>query len=86
MINKQTVAQKIFDYLNHNISVAEIVDWCENVMMDGDIAEEDMEVVSEVTARIGLADANNFGLLWEDCDEMLAKLGYKLHLDLLKVA
>jgi hypothetical protein len=54
--------------------------------MDGDIAEEDMEVVSEVTARIGLADANNFGLLWEDCDEMLAKLGYKLHLDLLKVA
>jgi len=86
MINKHIVAQKIFDYLNHKISLREIVDWCENIMMDTDIEEQDTEAVTEVVARIGIADTHNFGLLWEDCDDMLAKLGYKLHLDLLKVA
>jgi hypothetical protein len=84
--NKHIVAQEIFDYLNHKTSLQEIVAWCENVMMDGDIEEQDIDIVSEVVTKIGLADTHNFGLLWEDCDEMLSKLGYKLHLDLLKVA
>jgi hypothetical protein len=86
MINKHIAAQKIFDYLNHKISLREIVDWSENIMMDAEIEEQDIEVVTEVVSRIGLADTHNFGLLWEDCDAMLTKLGYKLHLDLLKVA
>jgi hypothetical protein len=86
MISKHIAAQKIFDYLNHKISLAEIVDWSENVLMNGEIDEADIDVVTEVAARIGVADTHNFGLLWEDCDDMLTKLGYKLHLDLLKVA
>ena len=86
MINKHAVAQKIFDYLNHKISLREIVDWSENVMMEAEIETLDIEVVTEVVSRIGLADTHNFGLLWEDCDDMLTKLGYKLHIDLLKVA
>ena len=86
MIDRHHVAQKIFDYLNHTISLAELVDWCEQVIMDGDIANDDVEVVTEVVARVGVADVNNFGLLWEDCETLLAQLGYKLHLDLSKVA
>jgi len=86
MINRHTVAQKIFDYLNHTISINELVDWCENVMIDGEIEESDTNVVNDVVARIGVADVNNFGLLWEDCEKLLGQLGYKLHLDLNKVA
>ena len=86
MITRHIVAQKIFDYLNHSISINELVDWCENVMMDGDIADGDTDAVNDVVARIGLANVNNFGLLWEDCERLLDQLGYKLHLDLSKVA
>lgn len=86
MITRHTVAQKIFSYLNHEISLSELVDWCENVMMDGEIAEQDIDVVSEVATRIGVADVKNFGLLWEECEELLSKLGYRLHFDLSKVA
>ena len=86
MITKPIVAQKIFEYLNHSISLSELVDWCETVMMDGEIEEAGSEVITEVVARVGLADVNNFGLLWEDCEKLLEQLGYKLQVDMLKVA
>ena len=86
MITKQIVAQRIFEYLNHSISLSELVDWCEKVMMDGEIEEAGSEAITEVVARVGLADVNNFGLLWEDCEKLLDQLGYKLQVDMLKVA
>ena len=86
MITKPIVAQKIFEYLNHSISLSELVDWCETVMMDGEIEEASSEVITEVVARVGLADVNHFGLLWEDCEKLLEQLGYKLQVDMLKVA
>ena len=86
MIDKHTVAQKIFDYLNHSISLTQLVNWCENVMMDGEIEDADSDAVTNVVARIGVANVNNFGLLWEDCESLLGQLGYRLNLDLSKVA
>lgn len=86
MITRHTVAEKLHHYLNHEVSLTELVDWCENVVTEGDIADEDTDVVMDVAARVGLADVENFGLLWEDCDAMLKKLGYELNFDLKKVA
>ena len=86
MVTKHSVAVKIHNYLNHTIELAELVDWCENVIMEGEIVEQDTELISEVVARIGVADVNNFGLLWKECDELLRKLGYQLDFDLKKVA
>lgn len=86
MITKHSVATKIYHYMIHRISLAELVDWCENVLLEGDIAEKDVELISEVVARIGVADVNNFGLLWKECEEILIKLGYRLDLGLRKVA
>lgn len=86
MITKQTVAEKINSYLSHHITLAELVDWSENVLLDGEIAEEDIEVVSEVVARLGVADVKNFGLLWEECDTLLQKLGYELEVKVNRVA
>ena len=38
-ITKQTVADKIAAYLHHEITLAQLVDWAENAIMDGELAE-----------------------------------------------
>ena len=86
MITRHTVALKIHDYLKHKISLEELVDWSEKTLMDGAFSESDSDVISDVISRLGVADVENFGLLWKDCDEMLRKLGYELDFDLKKVA
>ncbi len=86
MITKQTVAEQINSYLNHQTTLTQLVDWSENVLSHGDIADDDIEVVSEVVARLGVADVKNFGLLWEECDSLLQKLGYELKAEVNKVA
>jgi hypothetical protein len=86
MITRHTVAAKINSYLNHEISLVELVDWSENILLEGEIADDDIEVVSEVVARLGVADVKNFGLIWEECDALLQKLGYQLQFKLSKVA
>ena len=75
-ITKQTVANQIAAYLHHEISLAQLVDWSERALMDGDFAERDSQALSSVVARLGLADVRAFGLAWEDCEELLRKLGF----------
>ncbi|HEY5231929.1 MAG TPA: hypothetical protein VIK35_00135 [Verrucomicrobiae bacterium] len=75
-ITKQTVADKIAAYLHHEISLAQLVDWSENAFLDGELAERDTQTVSSVIARLGVADVRAFGLAWEDCEELLQKLGF----------
>lgn len=76
VITKQTVAEKIAAYLHHEITPAQLVDWAENAIMDGELAECDAETLSPVIARLGVADVRTFGLAWEDCEELLHKLGF----------
>ena len=47
MITRHIVAEKLFGHLNHDISLAELVDWAEHVMMDGEVADQDAEVVND---------------------------------------
>ncbi len=75
-ISKQTVADKIAAYLHHQITLAQLVDWAEQAMLDGDLAENDAAILSTVIARLGVADVRAFGLAWEDCEELLHKLGF----------
>ena len=75
-ITKQTVADKIAAYLRHEISLAQLVDWSECALMDGEHAERDAETLSSVIARLGVADVRAFGLTWEDCEDLLRKLGF----------
>jgi hypothetical protein len=75
-ITKQTVAEQIAAYLHHDITLGQLVDWSERAIMDGDLAEGEAEILSRVIARLGLADVRAFGLTWEDCEELLGKLGF----------
>jgi len=75
-ITKKTVADKIAAYLHHEIKLAQLVDWSENVLMDGELADRDAGTISSVVARLGVADVRAFGLAWEDCEELLHQLGF----------
>jgi cobyrinic acid a,c-diamide synthase len=75
-ITKQTVANQIAAYLHHEISLTQLVDWSEQALLDGELAERDAQTVSSVIARLGVADVRAFGLAWEDCEELLQKLGF----------
>lgn len=77
-ISKQTVARKLFAYLQHGLSLVELVDWAENALLEGDFAEADTEVLTQVLGQLGLADVRAFGLTWEDCQGLMRQLGYDL--------
>jgi len=75
-ITKQIVAQQIAAYLHHDMTLGQLVDWSERILLDGEVAEGDAETLSLVLARLGVADVRAFGLAWEDCEELLGKLGF----------
>ena len=77
MITRQIVADKITDYLHGKLSQAELVDWADRAMMDADFDGTNMDVLSDIIGRLGLADVAEFGLRWQDCEEFLRRLGYR---------
>jgi hypothetical protein len=81
-ITKQTVADRIAAYLHHDITLAQLVDWSERALLDGEIDEKQGPVIASVLARLGLADVRSFGLAWEDCEELLGRLGYATKLEI----
>jgi hypothetical protein len=78
MITRETVRNQLLAYLNHRITLAQLVGWAENTMKDEAFEPRDAKLLSSVVARIGVADVENFGLLWEDCYEFLSRLGYRV--------
>ena len=50
-------------------------------MMEGEFGAEDLAVVRDAVARLGLADVRAFGLTWEDCQGILKNLGYSARVD-----
>jgi hypothetical protein len=75
-ITKQAVADRIAAYLHHEITSAQLVDWAERALMDGELAESDAGTISTVIARLGVADVRAFGLAWDDCEQLLHQLGF----------
>jgi hypothetical protein len=77
-ITRQMVGQKLIDYLYHRITLAELVDWAESAMMEANFEEKDFEIVRDIVSRVGLGDVKAFGMTWEDCEDFLSQLGYRL--------
>lgn len=76
-ITPQITADEIAGYLHGKVSQAELVDWAERAMMEADFEEADVEVLSDIIGRLGLADVAEFGLRWQDCEDFLRRLGYR---------
>ena len=77
MITRQTVRNQILAYLNHEIDLAQLVDWAENALCETDLEENDAKLLASILARLGAADVEHFDLAWEDYYTMLSELGYK---------
>lgn len=82
LITKQIVAGKIAAYLQHRLTEAELVDWAENALLEGEFAEEDASVIAGVVSRLGVADVRAFGLAWSDCEALLARLGFSARVEI----
>lgn len=80
-VTKQAVAEKIAAYLHHRITLAQLVDWAENALMDEEFDEQDAAVIAAVVSRLGVADVRAFGLAWDDCEELLARLGFSARIE-----
>lgn len=76
IITRQTAADKLAAYLRHDMTVAQLVDWAETALMDGEFAEADRDALRAVVGRLGVGDVRAFGLTWEDCEQLLNQLGY----------
>ena len=79
-VSRQMVADQLSRYLNHRVSKEELINWCECQMQ-----EESFEngSVKEIVARIGLMDAKNFEVSYEDLSAMMSQLGYRLKVEVL---
>ncbi len=82
LITGSITAEKIGAYLQHEISLDDLVDWAERALMEGELADNEPQELAEVLARLGLADVRNFGLSWDDCETLLHHLGYKAHIEI----
>ena len=77
-VSSKIFAEQLANYLNHKISKEELIDWCERLMQE---ATFESNVVQEIVARIGLMDAKNFEVSYEDLSDMLKRLGYQLKVE-----
>jgi hypothetical protein len=82
MITRQVVAERIGAWLRHEIATDDLVDWAESALQDAAFEGDAPHELAEVVGRLGLADVRAFGLRWEDCEQLLQRLGYKFHVEI----
>ncbi|MBF0101876.1 MAG: hypothetical protein HQK77_13310 [Desulfobacterales bacterium] len=86
IVTRKKLAQKLTDYLYHRITFSHLVDWAELVMMDAEFEDQHFELIREIVTRLVVADVRTFGMTWEDCEEFLSKLGYRISLTVTEYA
>ena len=86
MITKNIVAGKLLAYLQHQTSLAEVVSWAEQALLDGDYNDDPSHTIRDILAQLGMADVKAFGLEWRDCESIMERLGFKLEVKALEVA
>ncbi len=83
-VTRKTVLEKLSAYLSHKLTLAELVDWAEQIMQEGDFDKKDYDTLRDIITRLGLADVRAFGLTWEDCEQFIHQLGYTLRVDIVE--
>lgn len=76
LITAEVLGDQIKAYLQHQLSLKELVDWAENAMMDGEFEETDDNMLCEITGRLGVADIEAFALSGEDFEQFLSQLDH----------
>lgn len=74
-ITSDEVVAKLTSYLQHELTLDELVAWAEEAMMEGEFEETRFESIRDIVSHLGVADVKAFGLTWEDCESFLGRLG-----------
>jgi len=85
LITREIVGEKILQYINRKITLAELVDWAEKMICEGEFEKTQLLVLRDVLGHIGLADVKEFGLTWDDCYEYLKRLGFQISVEASKL-
>jgi hypothetical protein len=80
-ITTETVAGKLTAYPHHELDLAELVDWAEDAMMEGEFEPKRQDAIRDVVSRLGLADVKSFALTWDDCEHFLTQMGYEVRIE-----
>ncbi len=76
MITRQVILERLNAYLNHQITLVDLVDWAENALIEPDIPHyEDVDLMMDVLMYLGAADTRGFPLTWDILSEFMSKLG-----------
>lgn len=76
LITRKTVGDKLLAYLNHEMTLAMLVDWAERTFMDDTLApDSDVDLLNDVLMYIAAADTPQFPLTWEVCTDFMTRLG-----------
>jgi hypothetical protein len=76
LITKKIVADGIAAYLHHDMTLEQLVDWAEHVLMEDEFDETGLDAIRSAVSRLGVADVRAFGLSWEECEGLLGQLGF----------
>lgn len=85
LITRETITRELAAYLHHEISLGDLVDWAQLAVMEGEFEDAHHDVIRDAVARLGLADVRAFGLMWEDCETILKRLGYDVRVEIVAV-
>jgi len=86
MTTREDIKERLTDYLSHRMTLSELIDWAEQTMTEGGFDDARPHELMQVLGRVAAADAEGFGLLWEDCQQMLHDLGYQVEVLVTKAA
>ena len=86
MITKKIIAEKLLAYLQHRLSLEDLVNWAEESLIDSNYEDDNFHTIRNILAQLGLADVKSFGLEWKDCETLMENLGFKLQVNVLALA
>lgn len=81
MITKENIAHHILAYLQHKITLTELVDWAENAVQEDEFEPNNETLLMQILGSLGLSDVKTFGLTWEDCENIMKRLGYEIKVE-----
>ncbi len=86
MITKKIIADNLLAYLQHHLSLEDLVNWAEESLVASSYEDDSAHTIRNTLAQLGLADVKAFGLEWKDCEAIMETLGFKLEVNALALA
>ena len=86
MTTRQIIAEHLLAYMQHKLSLTELINWAEVAIMEGGFEPGHEATMRNALGRLAAADADSFGLLWEDCQQLMRSMGYEVKVEAALVA